>query len=362
MRAFASLLGAAVLVGALAPATLANGRNPGSVLIYTVQRSGPEDFTVISVTNSNTTPMTPNSFGGSVGLHYEYANVVENTDPLDPDAPFLPLNCVVFNRHEFLTPADHLSVVTACHNAVSPGGQEGFLVVSAEDPAQFDVAVDHDDLMGSELVINASGGMYSINAIPFEGLPETICDDGREGDDCQDPLFVGGPTDLNNNGALDFDDFEYEPIPDVLSIDSYIALAGSQLALLSLTGSPSDVNTVQFTVWNDNEFALSSTRVFKCWFDQPLDLVSPLFEESFLKNSTPHDPSELALVCGSGTTVETGWARIDSVDVSSMGGLPVSSDGALLGSISAGPTSVIDGARLLWESQQTQTNGRAFAP
>jgi len=347
MRVLSFVAITAVLGSMMAPSALADGRNPGSVLIFTVHRSGPDFFTVISVTNSDTTPATPFSFGGSIGLHYEYANAVPNTNPSDPDAPFLPLNCVVFNRHEFLTPADHLSVVTACHNAVSPGGQEGFLVVSAEDPAQFDAAADHDFLMGSELVINSSGGVYSLNAIPFIADPRNNSSALRND---------------NGNGILDFDGAELEAIPDVLYIDSFVALAGSQLALLNLTGSPTDVNTVQFTVWNDNEFALSSTRIFRCWFDQPLHLVSPLFEESYLKNSTPHDPSELSLVCGSPTTVETGWARIDSVDVSTSGGLPVSSDGAILGSISAGKTSLIDGGHLLWESEAVQTNGKAFAP
>jgi len=358
MRILLCVAGAGLLLASLAPAALADGRNPGSVLIYTVQRSGPDDFTVVSVTNGDTRPMTPNSFGGAIGLHYEYANVVENTDPSHPDAPFLPLNCVVFNRHEFLTPADHLSVVTACHNAVSPGGQEGYLVVSAEDPGSFDRAVAHDFLMGSELVINASSGMYSINAVPFRAAADAA---DACGGDCRQSL-VHPSTDMNGNGQLDFDGWEYEPVSDVLYVDAFLALAGSQLALLNLTGGSTAVNTVPFTVWNDNEFALSSTRIFKCWFDEPLTAVSPLFEESFLKGSTPHDPSEFSVNCGGQTTIESGWARIDSVDVSSTGGFPVDSDGALVGSISAGPTSVIDGGRLLWESVTKQTNGTAFSP
>jgi hypothetical protein len=342
LRVFCS---AALVAGMLAPVGMANGRNPGSVLIYPVQRSGPVYLTIISVTNTNTQPTTPSDFGGAINLHYQYANSIKNTqDPaVNPDAPFLPLNCIIFNRFELLTPADHLSVVTSCHNAVSPGGQEGFLVISATDPADFGEAISFDYLIGSELVVNAAGGMYSINAIPFEAIP------GR-----------GLATDLNDNQELDFDNMEYEGIPDLLYIDSFVALAGSQLALLNLTGGPRDINTVQFTVWNDNEFALSSTRIFNCWFDQPLHLVSPLFAEEFLKNSTPHDPDELRLQCNKPGTVETGWALLDSVDVSTSGGLPVSDDGAILGSISTGPYTFLDGGHLLWESTVLQTNGVAF--
>ena len=39
------------------------------------------------------------------------------------------------------------------------------------------------------------------------------------------------------------------------------------------------------------------------------------------------------------------------------GGTLISGNGAILGSITAGPTSLIDGGRLLWESHETQDNG-----
>jgi hypothetical protein len=310
------------------------------VLVFPVHRSGSTFVTIVSVTNTCTLPMTPVSFGGATTVHYEYVNTVPN--PMDPQ---IPLNCIIFDRYEFLTPADTFSVLTSCHNAVGFAGQEGFLVVSAQNPALFDVPWDFDHLIGSELVVNASGGMYAVSALPFKALTQ--------------PFW---PTDVNLNGALNFDGVEYEAIPDVLYIDNFIALAGSQLALLSLTGGPMTTNVLYFDVWNDNEFPMSTTKVMGCWFDQPLVNVSPLFAESFLKNNTPHDPNELDLTCSGVGGIETGWARIESLGVFLSGGIQVSPDGAVLGCITAGLTSVIDGGNNLWESDVLQTNGVAFLP
>lgn len=314
---------------------MAQGRNAGSVLFYPVHRSGPTYFTVVSVTNSNLTPKTLQSFGGSTNVHFQYVNVMAN-----PHNPFRPLHCSVFDRVEFLTPADTLSVLTSCHNAVAPHGQEGYLLIDAENPNLYRTPWSHNFLMGSELVLNAQGAAYALNAIPFSS-----------------PVAQGGPTDVNNDGYMAFNGIEYAAIPDQLYIDSFIALATSQLSLTNLTGlSDQDINTVYFSVWNDNEFPLSATLDFNCWFDQPLHVVSPLFSEHFLA-SVPNDPAELDVTCDGRGDLETGWAVIDSIGVRTPGGLPLASDGALLGSITTGPISNIMGAKLLWESRQLQTNG-----
>jgi hypothetical protein len=334
------LAATAAAVGFFTPPTLADGRNPGSTLIYPVHRSGDIEnaggesnsyFTIISVTNTNTNPVD-----GHTLVHYEYANGIP-----DPDEPFLSSGWTVFDRIELLTPTDTLSVLTSCHNATSPQGMEGFLAISAQDPDQFNVAWAFDYLIGSEFVINRSGGMYSVNAVPFEARQA-----------------AGDPTDVNGNGRLDFDDVEYEGIPDVLYIDSFVAVAGSQLALVNLTGTAQDTNMVQFTVWNDNEFPLSAQVKFNCWFDQPLTTVSPLFHNYFLQQSTPHDSSELDVTCNGVNNYETGWARIDSLGVRNAGGTLIDPDGALLGCITgAGDRTFFDGGHLLWESTDKQLNG-----
>jgi len=324
---------AAALAGSmLVSSAFADGRKPGSVLVYPVHRSGTA-FTVLSVTNTNLTPQTRVSFGGSTNVHYQYVNVVPNRAN-----PFRPLNCIIYDRVEFLTPADTLSVLTACHNATA-GLQEGFVILNAEDPSLFRTPWSHNDLIGSELVISASGVIYSTEAIPFSS-----------------PVGAGNATDVNNNHRLDFDGVEYEKVPDLLYIDSFLALAGSQLSLLNLTGGHQDINTIYISAWNDNEFPMSATLEFNCWFDQPLVLVSPLFDNEFLRRS-PNDPRELDLNCNGIGDIETGWAILDSIDVRNPGGASISSDGAVLGSITVGSTRAIDGGRLLWESREVQPNG-----
>jgi hypothetical protein len=328
-----SSLFAAALVGSmLVSEAFADGRKPGSVLVFPVHRSG-RAFTVLSVTNINSVPMTRISFGGSTNVHYQYVNVTPNL--LNK---FRPVNCLIYDRVEFLTPADTLSVLTACHNATF-GTQEGFVVVNAEDPTLFRTPWSHNYLIGSELVISGSGVIYSTEAIPFSS-----------------PVAEHNATDLNNNRRLDFDGNEYEKIPDLLYIDSFLALSESQLALANFTGEQQDINTIYLSVWNDNEFPMSATLDFNCWFDEPLRYVSPLFDEDFLRRS-PNDPDELDLNCDNRGDIETGWASIESLGVRNPGGLQISQDGAVLGSITVGTTRAIDGGRLLWESRDLQNNG-----
>ena len=171
----------------------------------------------------------------------------------------------------------------------------------------------------------------------------------------QSPKPPGAPTDFNNNGRLDFDGIEYEQLPDRLYIDSFIAVVGSGLALINLTGTDQDINTVLFSVWNDFEVPLSATLQFNCWFDQPLANISTLFTQGFLAG-TPNDPDELDINCDGVDDFETGWASIQSLGVRNPGGLLISPDGALLGALTTG-IGGINGGRLLAESRTKQENG-----
>ncbi|MCA8942954.1 MAG: hypothetical protein KDB80_10380 [Planctomycetes bacterium] len=281
---FRTLTHIALATALLGATAIADGRKPGSVLIYPVHRSGPEYFTVLCVTNTNTAPMTPTSLGGSTNLHFEYFNVVPN-----PDNPFLPLDCVVFDRVEYLTPADTLCVLTACHNATAGGGQEGWVKVTAQAPQVFDTDWCFDFLIGSEVVVNAYGAMYSVNADPIATIPNPVC------------LYEA----QSGSGLL---------------VDSYVAALNSSLALATnIPGNPYAIRHLLFSVWNDNETALSATLAFRCWFDQPLAAISPLFTEQFLRSVT-NDPEELDINCDGIGDLETGWIKIDTTDVTLPGG------------------------------------------
>lgn len=339
MRLTSTLL-ATLAMASFTTDALAGGREPGSLLIYPVHRSAGAVsagtqvfFTLVSVTNTNLNPATILSLGGTTNVHFYYVNVARN--PLNP---FEPFGCSLFDRVEVLTPADSLTVLTGCHNATF-GGQEGYLVVAAEDPTLFQTAWSHNHLLGSELVLGSSGISYSISAIAL-----------------QSPVAAGQPTDVNTNQAYDFDGVEYEALPDQLYLDSFVAVSQSALALVSLTGTDADKHRVLLSVWNDYEFPLSATVEFKCWFEERLTRISTLFSESFLA-STPNDPSELDVDCDGVNDFETGWAVIESLGVRNPGGTLLTNDGALVGALTTGVATVINGGRLLGESAAKQTNG-----
>ncbi len=338
MRRLAKFLAVATVAASLSPAVFADGRNPGSALIYPIHRSGfgadQEGgiyFTVVSVTNSNLVPQNPQSFGGSTNVQFEYVNTVYNhQDPCNP------LDCVVIDRTEFLTPADKLSVLTSCHNAA--GGQEGYVVVTAHDPSKFKTAWAFNYLMGSELVVTPFGGFYELNAIPFSS-----------------PVAEGEETDLDGDGQLDFDGAEYEGVPDHLYIDHFVAVFSSSLALINLTGGKKFQATIKFDAWNDNEFPLSATKHFTCWMEEPLEDISLIFQNRFLRDNTPNDPRDLDIDCDGDDDIETVWAKITGLVASS--NVESIANPAILGSLTSGLGSVFDGGRLLWESPEKQFNG-----
>lgn len=327
------LLLSTVLSFLAAPAA-ADAREPGSVLVFPIHRSAPWGFTVLSITNINTDPALPWDDGGTTGLQFQYVNVLG--DPSSSSA----LGCFVFDRVETLTPADTMSVVTNCHNV--SGIQQGYVVVSAQDPTLFKTDWKHDYLIGSEIVVTPMGRAYTINAVPF-----------RAGE----ALAHQALTDLDGDGVQDYNGFEYELPPDELYVDNFIAATLSSLTLLDFTSGPLFTTSVKFDVWNDNEFALSATKQFRCWFEQRLPEVSQVFSESFLSINTPHDPMEFDVDCMGEGDLETGWARIRGNTASSFSA--EINNPSLLGAITAGPIEKLSfGGRLLWESKQ---RGRAGA-
>jgi hypothetical protein len=324
----------------LAPAVLADGREPGSVLIYPIHRSnflnGTAFFTALSVTNINLTPVTPaNQLGGSTNIKWEYVNVIPGT------TNNMPLDCQVIDVVELLTPADTRTVLTNCHNA-SPG-QEGYVVVTAQDPNAFSTAWSHNFLIGSELVANAVGGFYSLEAIPFDAL-----------------AAFHAPTDADGDGQLDFDGVEYEGVPNELYLDVFYGTPASSITLINLTGGFQHVANVNFAVWNDSERALSATLAFKCWIEEPLYTISLVFDGAFLAGVQPNDPTEVDINCDGVEDLETGWARLRGSNASSSTeSIP---DPALLGALTAGPVGPmsISGGHLLHESKDKQLNGDFF--
>jgi len=313
----------------LAPAALADGREPGSLLVYPCTQSqlgNPAVFNVVSVTNTN------RAGNGETDVHFEYVNVK------DAASPFLFADCVIADRVETLTPADTLSVLTSCHN----GGSAllptvGYLVISAMNPAELDTYWSFNHLIGSEQIVSANGGMYSLNAIPFVSAQAE-----------------GADTDADQDGRRDFDGTEYEGIADELYIDSFIGALGGQLALISLTGGEYLTN-VDFVIYNDDEFQLSAQYSFSCWTKTRLADISGFFTDAGLL-TTVHDDRELDINCDGIGDIETGWAIVRPTTA-----LSITSDNitnpAVLGALVNDESPMFKNGRLLWESATKQFNG-----
>ena len=265
----------ALLAGA--PAAQGVAPEPGSVLVYPSVRGSMFQSTLISVTNTSPIEFTSAKF--------RYVATVPSTDP------FLPTDCLQDDIEEFLSPSDTLSVLTACHTSLA--SLDGYLVVDAVLPGG--PSWSHNHLIGSQLVVFGTGVTFSLPAIPIRS-----------------PVALHNGTDLDFDLELDFDGIEYQQLPAVLYLDSFLASIGTNLTLINLTGGTAHTATAAFTVFNDNEIVFSAARDFRCWFDQPLDTISLVFSSGFLLG-TPDDPTELDADCDGVGDFETGWVSIRGI-------------------------------------------------
>ncbi|MEZ5977908.1 MAG: hypothetical protein R3F34_06800 [Planctomycetota bacterium] len=309
-----------------APTAHADGREPGSVLVYPIHRSdlgNPTWFNVVSVTNTN------RAGGGETDVHFQYVNVKKVA------STFFFASCTVEDRVETLSPADTFSVLTSCHNGAS--ASNGYLVVSAMDPELVDTHWSFNHLVGSEQIVSAFGGIYALNAIPFIST-----------------LVEGEDTDVDGDGRLDFDGIEYEGVPDELFIDSFIGGLGDSIALLSFTGGEYLTN-VDFVIYNDDEIQLSTQFSFSCWAHVPLATISGYFTAQGLA-TTVDDPTELDLDCDGVQELDTGWAIVrpqSAISVTS----PTIMNPAVLGALT-NDLGLFMNARLLWETPTKQFNAQ----
>jgi len=260
---------------------------PGSVLVYPLFDSTPGAGTLICVTNLNESRIyCPESDyrAGDILLHYQY---IAGDD------------CLEFDRYEFLTPGDTLCVIADKHN---PEADKGFLVVSAADPETGDKIV-FDYLIGSSIVVQSDLNFLWAYT-PYAFRAKVV-----DNDTCHRV-----PTDIDGDGAVDFDDQEYDLFPQELFIDSFFEEKGNfsnQLTLLSTAGQDY-INEVNFWFWNNIEQKFSRTFKFVCWWSGTLSEIS-----SIVKN-LGGDPEELGH-----PPVQTGWASIAGNRILDLAGNPV---------------------------------------
>jgi hypothetical protein len=265
-----------------APNALAEGREPGSLLIYPEFDNRVGDVTMLTVTNVNTDfqhdPVT-NLPRGTVKVHFIYIGVVDSLGNAIP--------CLEVDREVTLTPGDTFTFLTRSHN---PQQQQGFMYAYAVHPTR-NVPIDFDYLIGNALFING------INAIDYSTNPISL------------EAETGGDTDSDSDGNRDLDGNEYERLPDEIKIPRFLASGGvlrSELILLGLSGGAAFQTVADFLVYNDNEEVLSAQRQFRCWERVPLDVISGIFTQAFLV-TTNHAANEPL----GATARESGWIHID---------------------------------------------------
>jgi hypothetical protein len=277
---------AALALGVAAGIAQAQPRQlePTSLLIFPMFRSADGTGTVISVTNTNddrTYCESEDFRAGDIVAHYEYFDGETWRE---------------FDRFEPLTPGDTLSVICADHN---PDSSSGFLMVTAVNPQDLE-PIRFNYLIGSAIVVESDlNFMWQYEPYGFNGLadpgPTSPCD--------------RVDTDLDGDGARDFDGSEYDLFPRRLFVDSFFeerGQFGNELTLMSTSGM-NYVNEVNFFIWNNNEQKFSRVYKFSCWTSVPLSTISQIAKR----------------LGGRSDELQTGWVSIDGSRILDLSGNPV---------------------------------------
>jgi hypothetical protein len=247
---------------------------PGSVLLYPQvdSRLGIGMGTVISVTNTlgDRRVRQNNLRVGDVQIQYFY---VEGRN-----------NWQVSDRIERLTPNDMFTVLAGDHN---PQTELGFLLIVAQDP-EVEVPISFNYLIGDEILVDVQGNRtWSLTAIPFKCL--LPFEEGLN--------TVRTTTDVNQNGAVDFDNVEYDYWPDALYMNRFFQQNGAletELILVSMLGRDFRIS-VGFLFYDNEEDVFSRSFDFICWTSVKLSDISLITRN----------------LGGRSGELPTGWARIN---------------------------------------------------
>jgi hypothetical protein len=259
----------------MASEAMADGRNPGSLLLFPEFDNRAGTVTVLTVTNTAVAV-------GDIQVEFVYIGRYGSSGQ--------DIDCEEFNRTEVLTDNDTITLLTEVHN---PQQEQGFVYAFAR--AGVDNPIVHNWLIGNVMTVDGLEAFeFSVNPVVYEG-------------------FTG---DQNDNGLRDLDGNEYEESADEILIPRFLGqneLRRSELILLGLSGGARFDTTVDFLIYNDNEEVFSSEYTFRCWDRVLLEDISGLFANDFLADWTNDDPQELL----GAPDIETGWIRMDGALASS---------------------------------------------
>lgn len=278
------------LAALVATATIARAGadSPSSLLLFPEFDSAPGVFTMISVTNTKTGPITPSN-QPVIQAHFVYINGVD---------------CLENNRNENLTANDIVTVIAGFHNFSST---KGYLYVYAQDPAT-GKAIKWDWLIGTQMQLSGIDGFnYSYNPIGFKAMVA-----GNDG------TF----TDVDNDNIRDLNGTEYEKTWNEILIPHFFGQTQtrkSELVLINLTGGANFAATAFFSIYDDAENMYSTQYTWNCWVKVPLSKtagignpvtgISNVFNNDYLSPGAPNFGTGTGVIVGA-STVETGWMRI----------------------------------------------------
>lgn len=265
-RFLATVLGSIALVAS----THADGRNPGSLIVFPEFRFGNGVDTIITITNTHPTEPTT--------LHINYVSGVPG-----------PTLCNPRDRLVQLRPLDTFTALVSVHNL--GGAPQGYVFAFAEGS---NGARSFNFLVGDTLTVDATlTSLYSVEPLVFRS-----------------PLALNAATDVDMDGIRDLNGNEYERAPDQILIPRFIGQSTtytSDLVLVALSGGRRFQTIVDFLAFNDNEEIFSAQYEFTCWDRAPLTVINGIFTKNFLQLATNQNTNEIL----GATTEESGWIWIN---------------------------------------------------
>jgi hypothetical protein len=268
-KGLAILVVACLVVGVFSYEASADGREPGSCLLFPFYNSFSPAFnvSVMTITNTSEDPV--------------WVRLVWIDGHFFPPVggPFATNLCSPEDRWIWLSGNDTFTFTDQSYNPA--GGEIGYMYAYAVTGNNDVEEYDHNFLIGNEVVF-----FFGITgAFPVPGVIWSM-----------NPVAYSAKT-LEVDGYLKLDGTEYDAAPKQVFFPRFFGQLlpspfASLVILINLTGGQWFEQLADVQVYNDNEEGFSSQRLFPCWEINFLWTVSTSTLQTFLLD-TDHDPDEI---------------------------------------------------------------------